>query len=127
MPQIRRGRSIRSCWCGWGDEPPDVRAADAGRIHDITAEFGAQFGRLASIGPAATVFGSARTAPEHPHYGLMREVGAALGRARFAVITGGASGLMEAANRGATLRPQDDVCPIRLCVRDRTGRVWDAR
>lgn len=48
-----------------------------------------------------TVFGSARTPPDHPHYGLIREVGAALGRAGFAVITGGGGGLMEAANRGA--------------------------
>jgi len=48
-----------------------------------------------------TVFGSARTPPDHPHYELMREVGAALGRAGFAVITGGGPGVMEAANRGA--------------------------
>ncbi len=48
-----------------------------------------------------TVFGSAHTPPDHPHYGLIREVGAALGRAGFAVITGGGGGLMEAANRGA--------------------------
>jgi uncharacterized protein (TIGR00730 family) len=48
-----------------------------------------------------TVFGSARTPPGHPHYTLMREVGAALGRAGFAVITGGGAGIMEAANRGA--------------------------
>jgi uncharacterized protein (TIGR00730 family) len=56
---------------------------------------------LAGIGPAVTVFGSARTPPDHPHYRLIREVGAALGRAGFAVITGGGAGLMEAANRGA--------------------------
>ena len=48
-----------------------------------------------------TVFGSARTPPQHPHYELMRAVGAALGRAGFAVITGGGGGVMEAANRGA--------------------------
>ncbi len=48
-----------------------------------------------------TVFGSARTPPDHPHYELMRAVGAALGRAGFAVITGGGGGVMEAANRGA--------------------------
>jgi uncharacterized protein (TIGR00730 family) len=47
------------------------------------------------------VFGSARTPRDHPHYALMREVGAALGRAGFAVITGGGGGVMEAANRGA--------------------------
>ena len=48
-----------------------------------------------------TVFGSARTPREHPHYRLARQVGAELGRAGFAVITGGGGGLMEAANRGA--------------------------
>ena len=48
-----------------------------------------------------TVFGSARTPPDHPHYALMRKVSAAVGRAGFAVITGGGGGVMEAANRGA--------------------------
>jgi uncharacterized protein (TIGR00730 family) len=84
-----------------GDEPPAVRAADADRIREIAAEFALGFDRLASIGPAVTVFGSARTPAEHPHYRLLRDVGEALGRAGFAVITGGGGGLMEAANRGA--------------------------
>jgi uncharacterized protein (TIGR00730 family) len=84
-----------------GDEPPEVRAADATRIHDVAAEFALGFDRLSSIGPAVTIFGSARTPREHRHYGLIREVGAAIGRAGFAVITGGGGGLMEAANRGA--------------------------
>ena len=48
-----------------------------------------------------TVFGSARTPPEHPSYELVREVGCCLGRSGYAVITGGGPGLMEAANRGA--------------------------
>jgi len=48
-----------------------------------------------------SVFGSARTPRDHPHYALMREVGAALGGAGFAVITGGGGGVMEAVNRGA--------------------------
>ena len=59
------------------------------------------FDRLAQIGPAVTVFGSARIAEGHPHYRLIREVSAALGRAGYAMITGGGPGLMEAANRGA--------------------------
>ena len=84
-----------------GDEPPAVRAADEARIRDIAAEFALGFDRLAAIGPAVTVFGSARTPPDHPDYQLMREVGAELGRAGYAVITGGGAGLMEAANRGA--------------------------
>ena len=83
------------------DEPATLRAADAERIRAIAAEFAAGFDRLAELGPAVTVFGSARTPPEHRHYGLMRQIGAALGRAGYAVITGGGSGLMEAANRGA--------------------------
>jgi len=85
-----------------GDEPATSRAADAERIREIAAEFAHGFDRLAAVGPAVTVFGSARTAPDHPHYRMMREVGAALGRAGYAVITGGGGGLMEAANRGAS-------------------------
>jgi len=84
-----------------GDEPAAARAADAARIRDIAAEFALGFDRLAAIGPAVTVFGSARTSADHPDYELMRKVGAELGRAGYAVITGGGGGLMEAANRGA--------------------------
>ncbi len=84
-----------------GDEPPEVRAADDERIRDIAADFAQGFDALAEIGPAVTIFGSARTPPEHPDYALAREVGRCLGEAGYAVITGGAEGVMEAANRGA--------------------------
>ncbi|HWF55719.1 MAG TPA: TIGR00730 family Rossman fold protein [Solirubrobacteraceae bacterium] len=84
-----------------GDEPPEVRAADADRVREIAGEFARGFGALSRIGPAVTIFGSARTPPEHPSYALVRDVAAALGRAGFAIITGGGGGLMEAANRGA--------------------------
>jgi len=84
-----------------GDEPAAARAADAERIRSIAAEFAMGFDALASIGPAVTVFGSARTPAAHPDYALAREVGAALGRRGYAVITGGGPGIMEAANRGA--------------------------
>ena len=84
-----------------GDEPPDVRADDVAKIHTIAAEFAAGFNRLAELGPAVSVFGSARTPTEHPHYGLVRRVAAELGRAGYAILTGGGPGLMEAANRGA--------------------------
>ncbi|HXD55868.1 MAG TPA: TIGR00730 family Rossman fold protein [Solirubrobacteraceae bacterium] len=84
-----------------GDEPPEVRAADADRLRDIAAEFARGFAALSGVGRAVTVFGSARTPPDHPHYELARAVGASLGAAGFAVITGGGPGLMEAANRGA--------------------------
>ena len=84
-----------------GDEPASVRAEDNDRIHLIASEFARGFAALSQIGPAVTMFGSARTPPEHPHYRLFREIGAALGAAGYAVITGGGAGLMEAANRGA--------------------------
>jgi uncharacterized protein (TIGR00730 family) len=84
-----------------GDEPAEVREGDAQRIRAIAAEFAMGFNALAAIGPAVTVWGSARTPREHPNYALAREVGAVLGRSGYAVMTGGGLGLMEAANRGA--------------------------
>ena len=84
-----------------GNEPPGVRAADAERVRDLAAEFARGFDALAGIGRAVTVFGSARTPPEHANYALARELGAALGHAGYSVITGGGPGIMEAANRGA--------------------------
>lgn len=81
--------------------PPELRASDGELIREIASEFASGFATLAGIGPAVTVFGSARTPPEHPDYALAREVGARLGRAGYAVVTGGGPGSMEAANRGA--------------------------
>jgi uncharacterized protein (TIGR00730 family) len=84
-----------------GDEPEATREADAWRLHQIAAEFASGFDALSHLGPAVTFFGSARTPEQHPDYGLVRDVAARVGRAGFAVITGGGGGLMEAANRGA--------------------------
>jgi uncharacterized protein (TIGR00730 family) len=84
-----------------GDEPQDVLAADAERVREFAQEFARGFVALAHVGRAVTVFGSARTPTDHPNYALVRAIGAALGHAGFAVITGGGPGLMEAANRGA--------------------------
>jgi uncharacterized protein (TIGR00730 family) len=84
-----------------GNEPPNARAADAGRVREIAAEFARGFDALAQVRRAVTVFGSARTGPDHPTYALVREVAACLGRAGYAIITGGGPGLMEAANLGA--------------------------
>jgi uncharacterized protein (TIGR00730 family) len=84
-----------------GDEAPPIRAADGERIRKIAAEFARGFSALADIGAAVTIFGSARTARDHPDYDLVRRIGAALGAAGYTVITGGGPGLMEAANRGA--------------------------
>jgi uncharacterized protein (TIGR00730 family) len=71
------------------------------RLKRITAEFEQGFKRLGKLGPAVTVFGSARFRPGHTHYELAREVGRELALAGFTTITGGGPGAMEAANRGA--------------------------
>ncbi len=84
-----------------GDELPQARAADADRVRAIAAELAAGFDAFRDLGPAVTVFGSARTPRSHPNYALVREIAAELGRAGYAIITGGGGGLMEAANRGA--------------------------
>jgi uncharacterized protein (TIGR00730 family) len=59
------------------------------------------FDRLAEIGPAITIFGSARTQEDQPMYEAARTVGALLAETGFTVITGGGPGTMEASNRGA--------------------------
>lgn len=76
-------------------------AKERERLERINAEFIKGFKALYNLGPAVTVFGSARFKEDHRYYQLAREVGAELARAGFAVLTGGGPGIMEAANRGA--------------------------
>lgn len=75
--------------------------SDPWRVLRIQAEFVEGFGTMAEVGPAVSVFGSARTPRDNPLYALATEVGAKLADAGFATITGGGPGLMEAANKGA--------------------------
>ncbi len=74
---------------------------DPWRVMRIQAEFVEGFGALAELPAAVTVFGSARIEQDSPEYAAGRELGSALARAGYAVITGGGPGAMEAANRGA--------------------------
>jgi uncharacterized protein (TIGR00730 family) len=71
------------------------------RLKRINDEFGRAFKALYTVGPAVTVFGSARFKERHPYYKLARATGAELAKAGFATLTGGGPGIMEAANRGA--------------------------
>jgi uncharacterized protein (TIGR00730 family) len=82
--------------------PTDWVHTDPWRVLRIQAEFIEGFGALAELGPAISVFGSARATPEDPTYALAEEVGRKLAHAGFAVITGGGPGTMEAANKGAS-------------------------
>ena len=74
---------------------------DPWRVLRIQAEFVEGFGALANIGPAVSIFGSARTDESDPHYTLAEQVAAGLAAAGYAVITGGGPGIMEAGNKGA--------------------------
>ena len=83
--------------------PSDWVHADPWRVLRIQAEFVEGFGLLAELPRAVSVFGSARTQPEDPFYTAGEQLGGALARAGYAVITGGGPGAMEAANKGACL------------------------
>jgi uncharacterized protein (TIGR00730 family) len=84
----------------WG--PTEWVHTDPWRVMRIQAEFVEGFGAMADVGPAISVFGSARTTPEDADYALAEVVGAQLVKAGYAVITGGGPGIMEAANKGAS-------------------------
>jgi uncharacterized protein (TIGR00730 family) len=81
--------------------PSDWVHTDPWRVLRIQAEFVEGFGALANLGPAISVFGSARSKPDDDDYKLGVSLGKALVSKGFAVITGGGPGAMEAANRGA--------------------------
>ncbi|MDO9467544.1 MAG: TIGR00730 family Rossman fold protein [Thiobacillus sp.] len=76
-------------------------ARESWRMLGIMAEFVEATERLASIRPAVSIFGSARTPPDHPYYTLTEDIARKLSDAGFSVISGGGPGIMEAANKGA--------------------------
>lgn len=76
---------------------------DSWRMFRIMSEFVDGFDAMSAIKvPAVTVYGSARTQPEHEYYQLAEKIGYGLAEAGYGVITGGGPGIMEAANKGAT-------------------------
>ncbi|MFI4912937.1 MAG: TIGR00730 family Rossman fold protein [Sedimentisphaeraceae bacterium JB056] len=80
----------------------DVPIEETWRIFRIMAEFVEGFEELAHIGPAVSMFGSARTKPDDKYYELAYETSKLLSKAGFGIITGGGGGIMEAANKGAS-------------------------
>ena len=82
--------------------PTDWVHTDPWRVLRIQSEFVEGFGALAELGPAVSIFGSARTKPDDPMYDAARQIAEKLCGEGYAVITGGGPGAMEAANRGAS-------------------------
>jgi uncharacterized protein (TIGR00730 family) len=79
----------------------DLKLGESWRLFKILGEFVEGVEALHELGPAVSIFGSARTKPDDPVYQQARQIAAAFAKEGFAVITGGGGGVMEAANRGA--------------------------
>lgn len=74
---------------------------EAWKIFQIMAEFVDGFENLAAIKPSISIFGSARTHEDHPHYQKAEKIAQLLSDAGFSIVSGGGPGIMEAANKGA--------------------------
>ena len=83
------------------DAAPPFRDTDTWRTLRIVGEFVEGFDALAAVGPAVSIFGSARVGRRNRYYGAARRLAGELAKQGFAIITGGGPGIMEAANRGA--------------------------
>ncbi|WP_200762536.1 TIGR00730 family Rossman fold protein [Nitrosophilus alvini] len=79
----------------------DIQAGDVWSVFKIMSDFVEGFDELKSIGPSVTFFGSARLKEDNPYYQKARKLAYMLADRGFNIITGGAGGIMEAANRGA--------------------------
>jgi uncharacterized protein (TIGR00730 family) len=93
----------------------DFTRTDPWRVLRIQGEFIEGFDKLANVGKAVTVFGSARTSPDDPQYQAAEQLGGLLAARGFATITGAGPGIMEAANKGAQMAGGRSIgCNIEL-------------
>jgi len=96
------------------EESPAVAVGrESWRVFRIMGEFVEGFEELSRLGPAVTIFGSARTKPGDTHYQQCVHTARLLGEAGFTIITGGGPGMMEAANKGAH---EASVCSVGLNI-----------
>jgi len=82
---------------GWNE----IKTNDSWAIFKIVGEFVNGYEKLSKIGPCVSIFGSARTKPDHKYYKLAEEVATQIVEHGYGVITGGGPGIMEAGNKGA--------------------------
>ncbi len=104
-PVLRRGHAVSR---GTTDQRLLDSHGDSAWVHEdpwrvmrIQSEFVNGFGALADLGPAFSIFGSARTPKDHPEYAQAKELARKLSDFGYNIITGGGPGIMEAANSGA--------------------------
>lgn len=84
---------------GWNE----IKTNDSWAIFKIMGEFVNGFEKMSKIGPCVSIFGSARTKPDHEYYKLTERVAQKIVESGYGVITGGGPGIMEAGNKGAHL------------------------
>ncbi|MFO7860689.1 MAG: TIGR00730 family Rossman fold protein [Desulfosalsimonas sp.] len=87
----------------------DIKLTEAWRLFKIMGEFVDGVEALYDLGPAVSIFGSARMTADNPYYQKAMELAGMLAQNGFAVITGGGGGVMEAANKGAADKGGESV------------------
>ncbi len=80
-----------------------IKGENAWTMFKVMAEFVDGFETLNRVGPCISIFGSARTKPDNPHYKMAVKIATRLTEEGYGIITGGGPGIMEAANKGAAL------------------------
>ncbi len=91
----------------------DFKGDESWRMFRILSELTEGIDKLADLGHAVSIFGSARLKPDNPHYQKAVEIAQRLAKNNFDVITGGGPGIMEAANKGAL---DEDVKSVGLNI-----------
>lgn len=81
----------------------NLKGDESWRMFRIISEFADGFDKLSEIGPAVSIFGSARLTEDSPYYQKTVQLAQTLAEHQFAIISGGGPGIMEAANKGACL------------------------
>jgi uncharacterized protein (TIGR00730 family) len=108
-------------------EGPHSRWRELLFVLTVFKEFVYGFRKLHFVGPCVTVFGSARFKEDHPYYGQARQMGREIAKLGFTVITGGGSGIMEAANRGAKEAGGHSIgCNIVLPLEQKPNKFLDS-
>ncbi len=80
----------------------DLKLGESWRLFKIMGEFVEGVETLHDLGPAVSIFGSARTKPKDPVYKKAEDIAALFVKNGFSVVTGGGGGIMEASNKGAS-------------------------